>query len=797
MPRFRSGAPVERRRRDHQLIASNPLRNSSSAPGHASNHSPLGSAGAICKAPGAVTNLRSHLAFALVLIAGAVCLTAQEAAVEDIKINSDGEAVYDFERNIATVTSNVVIRYRGAVLTSDRAVVNEETGDVSATGHVRLQQDAMVWTGDHVQYNFYTQQMSSDRFRAGRAPVFMMGRGLHGDLTNGVYTATNALITTEDIWRPMIGIRAKNLRIYPGKKVEATHATLYAAGTPIFYFPFYVRNIGPNANNLNVTPGYRSRYGAYLLGTYTWIANEHFDGEFHLDYRQLRGVGAGPDVNFHFGRWGNGSLSYYYTHDDNPRTNAMFAPVFENRQRFKFTYQANPYTNLNVKSVVRYQNDPGVVRDFFEGEYRHNPQPNTFVEVNRFWQNFSLDVLAQPRVNDFYETVERLPDVRLSGFRQQIGESPLFYESESSVGYYRRLFANTNNAPSGLSFEAGRADTYHQVTLPRTFFGWLNFTPRVGGRLTYYTEANGPGEGSAAAGLNDGDAGRGVFNTGAELSFKASRVWQGVRSSLLDVDGLRHIVVPSANYVYVPTPNYRPSDLPKFDYELPSLRILPVDFPEYNSIDSVDSQNVIRFGLGNRLQTKRGGEVSELLNWQVYTDWRLRPETTEAPQYRNTFSDIYSDVTVRPRKWLALQSQTRYDIDEKEWTMSLHNLAIQPNDTWSFSVGHFYLRPDRPNAPTWLGEGNNLMNTTLYYRVNENWGFRANHYYDVRDGQLREQFYTAYRDLRSWTCALTVGMRNEVGRQDDFLVAFTFSLKAAPRYGIGADTIERRSLLGR
>jgi len=57
-----------------------------------------------------------------------------------------------------------------------------------------------------------------------------------------------------------------------------------------------------------------------------------------------------------------------------------------------------------------------------------------------------LNAFAQFRVNDFQETVERLPDVKLTGLRQQIGPTPLYYESESSVGYFRHLFPAETNA---------------------------------------------------------------------------------------------------------------------------------------------------------------------------------------------------------------------------------------------------------------------------------------------------------------------------------------------------------------
>jgi LPS-assembly protein len=93
----------------------------------------------------------------------------------------------------------------------------------------------------------------------------------------------------------------------------------------------------------------------------------------------------------------------------------------------------------------------------------------------------------------------------------------------------------------------------------------------------------------------------------------------------LDVDGLRHIIEPSVNYVYVPRPSTPPAQLPQFDSELPSLLILAIQFPDYNDIDSMDSQNVIRFGLRNTLQTKRDGQLDNLLDWNLLLDWRLNP----------------------------------------------------------------------------------------------------------------------------------------------------------------------------
>ncbi len=698
---------------------------------------------------------------------------------------ADSVVEWDLRTGTQIATNGVIIEGGGTVLTADRVSWNEGTGEAVADGRVRIQREDMVWAGEHIRYNFRTRDIETELFRAGKSPVVMEARRVSGGGTNvrAGYTAVGGYITTDDLDRPATKIRARSITIIPGERVIARHATLYLGGVPVFYFPYYTRRFDQRANQFNFMPGYRSRFGPYFLTTYSWFLNEQLDGEIHADYRMKRGVGAGPDFNLHLDRWGEAHLSYYYVHDDDPGADANGLNIPDNRHRLALSYDAMPWTNLNLKAQVNYETDPLVLHDFFESEYRHNPQPRTFVEANKLWDNFSMDVFAQPRVNDFLETVEHLPDVKLTGFRQQIGTSPLYYESESSAGYYRRRFAETNSISTGMDFEAARADTYHQVVLPQTFFGWLNFTPRVGGRFTYYSHAEGPN-------ATTDERYRGVFNTGAELSFKASRVWPGATNRLLAVNGLRHIVQPSVNYVYVPRPSEQPPNLPQFTYESPSLRLLPIEYPDYNAIDSVDSQNVIRLGVANKVQTKRDGDVEDLLRWDVYTDWRLRPRATQ-----NTFADLWSDLLFRPRSWMTLESLLRYDLDNEKLRSSFVNLTFQPNDVWSWSIGHWYLRDDFTGTPTSLGQGNSLITSSIFYRLNENYSFRFRHYYEARESRLQEQFYTIYRDVRSWVGAVTFRVRDDGSRQD-YTAALTFSLKATPRYGLGSDTVKPYRLIG-
>ena len=112
----------------------------------------------------------------------------------------------------------------------------------------------------------------------------------------------------------------------------------------------------------------------------------------------------------------------------------------------------------------------------------------------------------------------------------------------------------------------------------------------------------------------------------------------------------------------MPNPSTSPSQLPQFDSALPSLLLLPIEFPDYNNIDSVDSENVVRLGLRNTLQTKRDGQLDKLLDWNLTIDWRLDPSANpnnldEPSSPQQSFSDLYSDLEFKPRSWLILESR--------------------------------------------------------------------------------------------------------------------------------------------
>ncbi len=702
--------------------------------------------------------------------------------IEIRSLNPDFKLTYDLSTGTASATNGVQAVFGDSTLTARRIRLDEASGDALAEGGVTLTRGAQVWVGSRIQYNFRTGDMKIEEYKFGSPPLFIGGDRvvtLEPQGTNRVMRLEGSYITTDDLEEPGYRIRARTITLREDRRVVARDATLYMGNTPVFWFPYYTRRMGPHATRWMITPGYRSQYGLYARALYEFDVTPDIRAGMQLDPFTERGIGLGPEIAYDLHEYGEGSFEAYWIADQKPGLDPITgAPIEDERHRVRFDHRVTLRPGLTATAVVREQSDSWIVRDFFEDEFRRNPFPSTHFEVQQAWPDFTLNALARVQVTDTWETVERLPDVKLSAHRQQLGGSPLYYEGESSVGWFRHEYAT---GASTNDYSAARADSFHQLLVPRTFFGFLNVTPRVGGRVTYYGETTGP----VTPRLEEQT--RAVFNTGAEVSFKAHRLWSGAENRFWDVDGLRHILEPSVNYAYTPRPDARPLELPQFDGEIPSLRLLPVQYPDYNSIDAIDSQNVLRMGVRNKLQTKRAGKVEDIVDWAVLTDWRIRPNAGQ-----DDFNDVYSELDFKPRRWLTINSEVRVDPNLGTLDESQSSAIFQPTTDWSFAVTHRLTRDD-----ALLGPGGNLLGTRVFLKFSENWGFRTSHFYEIREQKLREQYYTVYRDLRSLTAALTLRWRSSVaGRDEDFSVAIAISLKAYPRFRRNRDAELPELLIG-
>lgn len=722
---------------------------------------------------------------------------------QPIEITADG---YNrFVAGIATAEGNVIVHYKGDIVYADRVNYDSKTKTVMADGNVRIFSGDRIYRGDHINYNFETKAVQSTDFKTAQYPVFSGGKLATTPEINH-YRIKDGFFTTDNREHPSYRLEADTLEIYPNDQVVLKNALFYVGDVPVLWVPFYVQSLSDTRSNFIFDAGTNSRWGGFFLGTYNWYQTANLKGAVHFDVRTRRGLAGGADVDFKANPESVSLLKTYYAQDNDPNYNPTSLPrVPINDGRYLISYQQHLALAPDLISTadINYWSDPYITQDFFESEFRKDRQPDNFVDLVQYDPNYTISFLFRDQINNFFETTDRLPELKLEIKRQKIFNSPIEYEGETSVAELRKSYDRTGYTATffpaepthaGMtSYSAYRYDTFHQFLYPKQYFNWLNLTPRIGIRGTYWSDDNTTDVtfGPIAAPppppnaynhnrlpngqLDKNDRGRVVFDAGLEGSFKVSKTWLEAKDDAWKIDGIRHVMEPFANLQYVPTPDTRPSDIRGFDDRLPSTRLQSINFPEYNSIDSIDGQAVIRHGIRNTIQTKRDGQNWDLANWLVYADADFDRHTdVEQKATHDTYSDIYNELTISPVPWLTFKSFDAVDVNGDSYNESDNSISWQPDRATSFTLGNRYL------SHSVLFENSNLIYLSWFYRLNENWQFETRHWFEGADGRLQEQQYTIYRDLTSWQLAFTIMDRDNGGGKNEELAYITLTLKAFP-----------------
>ena len=276
-----------------------------------------------------------------------VKVMAQDPAASPWKVEAldgDSDIRYDLESGEMRASKGVRVTYKAGtpgetVLTSNSATLKQKSGEVIATGDVNLHRDGVVWKSERIEYNFRTQNIKAAQFISGSLKTFIKGESMIGNQTNGVYRAQNTIFTTNDNNNPDFYIKAKEVEVAPGEYAIFHGATFYVGKVPIFYLPYYKRNLRQHPWNIHLKPGYKSEWGGFLLSSIRWPGDETFNGEFNLDYRTERGIGLGPTIGYENPQWGEGNLNLYRAYDDDPLTDSRGHALDRERDLLQWSHR--------------------------------------------------------------------------------------------------------------------------------------------------------------------------------------------------------------------------------------------------------------------------------------------------------------------------------------------------------------------------------------------------------------------------------------------------------------------------
>jgi len=751
---------------------------------------------------------------------------ANSGGDQPVEIQADEDNTYIGD--VATADGNCILTYKGDVLYADHVIYDRSTKVVTATGNVRIYSGLRVYRGDMITYNLETKALTSANYRAIDYPKFIIGKNVTTPDPNH-YRLRNASFTTSNREHPSFHLEAGTMEYRPDNQIVMKNVVLYIGDVPVFYFPIFVQSLIDKRPAYQFDIGAGGRFGAFIDNKYNFVIDDHLRGSAELDYREKRGYAGGLDLQYFPSVHSDILIKTYYAQDTlyrnaapvpNPvshgdLSNSSVYDGVSSENRYRVAAQGHLQFSSDLYAIVDLNawSDPWITRDYFSNEYQQENEPPNFLQLVDYDPNFTVSLLASPQVNPFFQTTERLPEFGVDTKQQKIFNSPIEYTSTSSMVNFEQRFADTQyfQEPGGYiynsfphttaydfyhpgsqnyqydttqtgNYNAFRYDTYHEFSYNHQFFNFLSLTPRVGGRLTYYSDDN---QNIYDTTNNDGSRDDQLRNPKTRLAvdaglsgdFKLSRTWTDVKDPALGIDGIRHVLEPFFDAEFAPSPTVTPNQIRGFDDRLYSTQLQPLDWTDYNSVDSLDKEAVVRFGAKNTLQTKRDGVNYDLASISTYADADFDHNFSAATP-NSTMSDIFNDIRIYPTPQFQLRSLSAFDATGNGYNEVENSVVWTPDPSFSVTLGDSEIS----NSPVF--PSGNQASLQFFYRMNEHWQFETQHQFEVETGRLQDQQYTVYRDLDAWKLAFTYSDAQDENGKGDQTVFFTLTLKALPQYNL-------------
>jgi LPS-assembly protein len=486
--------------------------------------------------------------------------------------------------NIVEATGNVEARQAGHNFFANWLRFDTTLNQVEARGQVRLEQPALLATGDSLTLNLndYSGEMTQ--------PVYQLtaqkGRGSAERIEfidENCFKLTNALYTTCPVDNEDWFLKLGDLDIDKSRNVGTAHnASLHFMGVPILYTPWidFPLNDARKTGMLAPTIGTTERSGLDILVPYYLNLAPNYDATLYPRLLSKRGVQLGGEFRYLLNGF-SGENRLEYLPNDNEANRTRWSAVLNNVARINDTTQAgmtfnrvsdNDYfrdlSNLIATTSISHLN-----QEVWLTTQHENWNAELRAQQFQTLQDSTADLIAEPYA--------RLPYAHL-GMKQTLDNGLEFnLETEAT-----RFAHSDPTLPEGT-----RVLAYPTVRLPLTnSFGYL--TPQIGWHSTYYSlDEQAPADRRITRNLP-------IFSLDSGVTFDRPYQFGGVDYA--------QTLEPRAYYVYAP---YRDqTDIPIFDTALRDFNYAQV-FTENQFVggDRVNDANQLTLAVTSRFSEAESG----------------------------------------------------------------------------------------------------------------------------------------------------------------------------------------------
>jgi hypothetical protein len=442
---------------------------------------------------------------------------------DDVSFTAD--QVEMMEEGVFYGRTNVVIRYQDVVLYADEVSYDSNTKIVRVPGWGRVVHRNYEVIGRNAIYNLETEagQFEDAHAIANFGPFmhegrwyerkwYAYGKKVTKDPGETAFHIKDGKATTcpPEYRHPLYHVEAKNLSILPVDesdptavaRIVARNAAIKLEGIPILWLPqlTYTVRDEDQQSPIQVKAGYSSQKGAFVVGAIDVFRNKNLRITPHVGFYSEHGVSWGVDGAYNYryrditsfsGTWKTFFL------EDFSRQFILGSPSDDEEEgdrmwRYRFLWEHGqtfgPGAGWLRNGVLLWQvdllSDIDLIQEFYRDDYRHYGERPTFIDFTKpIGPDNEVSLYAVKQVNDFYTTLERLPEVRhVFRKRRVVNIAPLnlpvYYQSQSRAGYYQ--YVESDEIAGYARYSLWRVWTDHKLSAPKRYFGFLNMEPYVG-----------------------------------------------------------------------------------------------------------------------------------------------------------------------------------------------------------------------------------------------------------------------------------------------------------------------------
>ncbi|MBI3398254.1 MAG: LPS-assembly protein LptD [Deltaproteobacteria bacterium] len=672
---------------------------------------------------------------------------------QPIEVTADS-LIYDKSKDTYYAEGNVIAVQEKSSIRADKMTVDMSASHATAIGNVQVvDEGGNTLKGDRLELDIDSKVgvVVNGRLFFKRENVHVEGEEIKktGDES---YTVRNGFFTTcdcEEGESPAWGFYSSDADVTFGQYLHAWNTVFYVKKVPAFYFPYVVFPVKRERETGFLTPrvGYSELRGFKLDNSFFWAISDNTDATFYLDIEERRGIGKGIEYRYALSRSTEGEFYFYHFDESDINRIRRFRSGSDNLSRpktatndrwflqYKHT-QLLPY-DIILKADIKRVSDDEYFIDFGKDiKERSLESLESNVALTKTWSKFNL--VAQFRyfdnllIADDKATLQRLPEVALTGSDKQIMASPFYFSLDSSSVNFDRKEGVTGQ----------RVDVHPTVSLPLNPGRYFEFKPSAGFRETFYWLNNQP---------KDNYYDRSLYDLNADITTTFVRISSlGVNETEEGLKKLKHTIRPKITYIYMP-------------------EVVQNDLPSFDGVDRIAARNEFAYSLNSVLTGKFMEEAKPSYRDYIYMDlsqsYNINEETrklTSPADKRRPFSDITGEVRLKPLSWALITAKGRYSPYD-DW-MNEYNASLGLWDKRgdSLDISYRYIRSSLSTE---------YLDSSLRFKLIQSVDLTYRNRYSYSDKRAIEAAYGLEYHQQCWGAQLTYTERLE-----EKIVMVTFNL---------------------